>query len=239
MMMTMSIIKWVVIAAAAAVVFTPLCRAGYVLSSSTLETCTSSDGGLSRNFCEQRLAVLYSVTSGQNNTDAINLMIDNVAVADGDDDSSAVRQTISNSELSITIHKTPIYFQYATTYHETYNYQVCHSAGRCDHIATTASATATVAGTVYRLRLCCRYKVQRCLQAVTINAFRVDVRAFAIVDRRRCGTSSTTSAASQKEVRGQVGRKRLSEVTRLVNDSDSDAGSVGENGRGISVCRSR
>jgi len=95
-------------------------HAGYILSKCTLETCSSTDG-LSTDYCDSRLSVLYSVVSGQNNTDAIQLMFD--GVENDDDGVSSSAAAIENKELTVTIQKTPIYFQYPTTYDETYNYQ--------------------------------------------------------------------------------------------------------------------
>lgn len=90
---------------------------GSVLSSSTLESCTTTSGGLTANFCDTRLAVLYSVVSGQNDTDAIQVMLNEVQRSD------QPTAAISSHDLRVTIRKTPIYFQYPTTYDRTYNYQ--------------------------------------------------------------------------------------------------------------------
>ena len=95
-------------------VYLPSAQAGYVLTKSTLESCGTS-GGLTTDTCDQRLVVLYSVANGQNNTDTIQLMIDEV---EGDEEGQ-----ISNADVTLQIQKTPIYFQYPTAYHKTYNYQ--------------------------------------------------------------------------------------------------------------------
>ena len=101
----------------------PVASGGNVLSSSTLESCTTTSSGLTANFCDTRLAILYSVVSGQNDTDAIELMLNEVQQ---DDQPVAA---IASHELVITIRKTPIYFQYPTTYDRTYNYQAYELVG--------------------------------------------------------------------------------------------------------------
>jgi hypothetical protein len=112
----------------------PLAQAGNVLSTSSLQTCSTTDG-LKATFCDTRLSILYSVVSGQDNTDAIRLMVDGVSSSD-----SSSTTAIGNQELSITLRKTPIYFQYPTTYFKTYNYQAYELVA---YGTSTASGTFT------------------------------------------------------------------------------------------------
>lgn len=101
---------------------------------SIIEACSTTDG-LTDDICDERLVFEYAVEGGQNRTDVIQVMIDSV-VTDASQDSDLLVTSIENQEVSIQIRRTPIYFQYPTTYHQTYNYQVlknCLLTSLCFH----------------------------------------------------------------------------------------------------------
>eukprot|EP00750_Incisomonas_marina_P009609 INCI16055.4.p1 GENE.INCI16055.4~~INCI16055.4.p1 ORF type:complete len:823 (-),score=120.06 INCI16055.4:196-2664(-) len=92
---------------------------GTVLAKSNLETCTSSSSssGLASSDCALKLVVTYAVPTGQNATDALELVISSV------EDSSSGQQLFADKQVTLVINKTPIYFYYPTTYVKTVNYQ--------------------------------------------------------------------------------------------------------------------
>lgn len=84
---------------------------GTVLAKSNLETCTgsSSGSGLASSDCALKLVVTYAVPTGQNATDALELVISSV------EDSSSGQQLFADKQVTLVINKTPIYFYYPTT----------------------------------------------------------------------------------------------------------------------------
>ena len=84
---------------------------GTVLAKSNLETCTSSSSssGLASSDCALKLVVTYAVPTGQNATDALELVISSV------EDSSSGQQLFADKQVTLVINKTPIYFYYPTT----------------------------------------------------------------------------------------------------------------------------
>lgn len=87
---------------------------GVIIAKSTLNQCYQTDTGLTG--CNNKLVVAVTVENGENATSSIQLNILSATV-DG------VEQQLANTQISVVLRKTPVYFYYPTTYYETFNYQ--------------------------------------------------------------------------------------------------------------------